>query len=270
MFKVVLVLAAVVCVTAQRGVQCGGACTVDAECQSVCRQCIFGKCGSGCNFPCRASGNCLDPNCAFCYQSHCTSSPHHKCGQTCIHNSDCEQSPANECKVCQNGKCIVPCGAACKSDANCLGETCKKCTRTTKGTLICAAQSHRCGQQCTTNDQCDQSGVCSQCNLGRCGAGCGFPCTKNSQCLDTNCPVCNATKKCARTTGGGKCGSKCLLNSDCSGDPYNCGHCIFGVCGAACQDHCLKNSDCLTQGCQVCGKIPKKGKGKFCTYPSEE
>mmetsp|Transcript_124330 Transcript_124330/g.175384 ORF Transcript_124330/g.175384 Transcript_124330/m.175384 type:complete len:257 (+) Transcript_124330:26-796(+) len=256
MFKLVLVAC---CVAYALATGCGETCNVDAQCTSGdCNQCIFGKCGTGCSEPCKMNDQCRDPNCPFCPASLgiCGNSPLNHCGGPCTKNIECAQDPSNPCKLCQDGKCTAGCGQKCTSDKQCVGN-CRKCTAG-----LCAHDDRKCGARCTVNDDCDQGGICSLCMVtGVCGAGCSYRCSQDSQCMDPDCPACNGTMVCARSHGKGKCGQKCLVNSDCTGSGgQRCAHCIYGKCGAACGNYCAKASDCVTPGCQKCT-------GNKCSYP---
>merc|ERR1711976_981981 len=92
MFKF-LILAFCAAAFATPLLNCGQGCKTDAECtQGDCTQCIFGKCGTGCSFPCKQNTDCRDPNCQYCAvqpghtSKTCWSSPESGCGGECKQN----------------------------------------------------------------------------------------------------------------------------------------------------------------------------------------
>ena len=204
---------------------CGAQCVVDTQCVGECDLCFktanqtTGKCGVGCNTKCTTDAHCADDNCPVCDMEtkRCsrnpapTPTPTHTggCGAQCVVDTQC----VGECDLCfktanqTTGKCGVGCNAKCTTNAHCADSNCPICNVTSRTCgrnpphIPTPAPSHigGCGSTCVVDTNC--GGECDLCfksvnqTNGKCGVGCNSPCTSDIHCADTNCPVCDQTKK---------------------------------------------------------------------------
>jgi hypothetical protein len=228
------------------GNDCGGQCTVDADCDgTICTNCMGGQCGSGCAAQCIIDNDCRDSNCRYCFQGYCGNSPMRACNQTCQINTDCDQR--SDCALCIGSVCTAGCGQQCLNSSECVGTTgCNVCILG-----ICAADSAKCGSNCETDLECAQNTNCNLCLAGQCGAGCGQPCNADSQCVTNGCEYCS-NGVCRAEPSGKTCGQHCAVDTDCNGVMGECNQCYFNQCWSTCSNPCKKSSDCAVKGCVNC------------------
>ena len=142
------------------------------------------ECGTACPY---GNNDCKDPDCPRCngpggFGGVCVKG--FQCNETCVSDTDCDQSNGTICTQCWQKRCSAPCGGKCTKDSQCGAPGCGACIGN-----HCTLSS--CGQACSGDSDC-RWGSCLKCGENkRCVSQCGTFCHRHQDCPAT-CPKCTS------------------------------------------------------------------------------
>jgi hypothetical protein len=207
----------------------GQMCTASAQCLTG--ECIDGRCcNSACSGQCdncglaASPGMCTNQPAGFAGAPSCTPfvcNGAASCPSMCTTSAECIMGA-----TCMGGACLLPNGAACTTNTQCLNMHCV-------GNVCCNSACNGLCQECGT-------GACtpidagtdprSECTTTYCNGnnGCISPCTADAQCKSGN--YCNGTSCVAKKGPGVGCGGATECTSGFCTDGVCCNSTCPGVC----------------------------------------
>ncbi|MFT3766913.1 MAG: lamin tail domain-containing protein [Minicystis sp.] len=232
----------------------GKACTTDAQCGGICRQCAGNVCGNKPQGAACPNANPCDGDEICDGNGACVTSPAPPCddqnpctADACTPSMGCTHTPVaagtscsdgdvcNGVEVCDaNAVCVAGTPLVCADTDPCTVDTCDK-------VMGCQHAQAADGTSCADGDACNGAEVCMG---GTCMAGTAPDCDDQNPCTTD---VCDMAAGCTHTNVSD--GTSCADADVCNGAEV----CVGGACTAESPLDCDDGNDCTVDSCDMTG-----------------